>query len=160
MHPFQTKWTPFLFKHFPFYPLHRGCAASFPPRVCNLWIDLLQSWICFITPSCFFIHPIRCAFGLYSSKLERIYASLFMHLTRYDTCSSFCFFIPTPSIPPNILSLALAQILSARFSSSSRISSLGQERAPSRAWGCHSVCCVCNVCGLRQLFWYGVERVV
>jgi len=64
-----------------------GCAASFPPHVCILWIDLLQSWFCFIIP---FLSPPSSSLTPFYAPLvcvlpswSRIYASFFMHLTRY-----------------------------------------------------------------------------
>jgi len=116
LHSFQTKRTPFPFTHFPFIPRIRGCAASFPLYVCNLWVDLLQSWICFIISSPhprLLTHPQLARLWSVFSQVGVIYTSPFMHLTRYmihvvqvSLSSS-----PLPPPSPNIFSLAPVRIL-------------------------------------------------
>jgi len=89
-------------------------------------------------------HPIWCTPWSVPFQVEVVFTHwFFMHYMIHDVQASLSS-SPLPPSSPNILPLALVRTWLACFSSSSRISSLGKERASSRASGCHSVCCVCN----------------
>ena len=151
LHSFQTKRTPFLFKHFPFYPPHSGMCRLIPLHVCNLWIDL-QSWICFIIPfplPASPLTPFGAPFGPYSSKLKS-YLRIALHALDSFVRQMFkLLFIPLPPSSLNILSLALVRTLIVTFTSSSQIRRW--DRRGLRVARRVVITCalrVCNVCGL------------
>ena len=115
MHSLETKRTHFPFKHFPFYPLHSGVCRLIPLfmfasfgstffRAATVLVSPFPPPAFSLTPSC---APLVRVLPSWS----RIYASFFMHLTRYMIHVFSLSLSPPPPSSPNIVSLVLVWIL-------------------------------------------------